>query len=666
MEPIALARRLAELGQKEDAQKAYIVALSQGGLQPLERFEAASYLFFSKGNTQAAYTVFVELYNEGHFQQDLMNLMEQAFYQPNVKSLRDRYQRNCRALKRYPYCFREDFPDFEDLPFRFFPFDDKGYLPYYPLQNSFGEYVNFHDTIIDRYFFKDLDKPIFAQDVYSQYQLEYLNDNVRKSEWVGKENHIYLYYSDWPTFCAHLQCLDLRDLLKDQKFVFLFEDEKGQYPIDFKERFGIDYSQYTVKPIGVQEVNKLIWHTQLATHNGGDFFNEILFGHPNLLALDSVMMESVKKTVRETKQAWKKDRSQFSQSPIFPLLNHIKKPTDKDFLVSFYLTHKSGNKYDPSSRIAPALLFQPHFPNMIYEVHNTEDGKRGVLYSKQYEEIRKSPLFTGFKYIKTFTPMRRITTSYAASNRFTYWRALGHKEEKQIILDVLGVRILNRSFMIDPWDRLYRDSVLVRFEDGKLNPKATFTALAAFLDIPYTESMTYCSTLRGINVPSVDNKYVYGGFDPAPVYNTYEDFADEPDQALLEYCMQDAYQFYGYDLHYYHGEPVDDAWLEEKARGAKHLDGFVREINEMAYRDGLLEELEKKGPEEDTPENREKVRVQAVLRAQMDVKSYQANRVKVVKSLQQVVYFVNREGQLLQFMKPLQLDPALVEQPLYH
>ena len=28
---------------------------------------------------------------------------------------------------------------------------------------------------------------------------------------------------------------------------------------------------------------------------------------------------------------------------------------------------------------------------------------------------------------------------------------------------------------------------MVRFEDGKLNPKATFTALAAFLDIPYTE-----------------------------------------------------------------------------------------------------------------------------------------------------------------------------------
>ena len=44
--------------------------------------------------------------------------------------------------------------------------------------------------------------------------------------------------------------------------------------------------------------------------------------------------------------------------------------------------------------------------------------------------------------------------------------------------------------MVDWQDRLFQDSVLVRFEDGKLNPKATFTALAAFLDLPYTKSMT--------------------------------------------------------------------------------------------------------------------------------------------------------------------------------
>lgn len=663
MEPIALARRLAELGQKKEAQKAYMVAISQGNLSPMEQLESASYLFFSKGNAQAAFTVFVRLYNEGHYQSELMDILRQGFYQPNEKSLRDRYARNCRALNRYPYCFRKDFLPFEDLPILFFPYDKKGYIPYLPDQNRFGDYVNFNDTIVNRYFFKDLENPVLAEDVFSQYQLEYLNDNVRKSEWVGRENHIYLYYSDWPTFCSYLQCLDFRELLKEQKLVFLFEEEKEQYPIDFKERFGIDYSQYGLKPIGVREVNKLIWHTQLATHNGGDFFNEILFGHPNLLALDSVMMSSVEQIIRDTRRAWRKDRSQFAHSPIYPLLYPLNSPSEKDFFVAFYLTHTSGNKYDPTSRIAPALLFQPHFPNMIYEIHNTEDGKRGVLFSRQYEEIRKSPLFTGFKYVKTFTPMRRITTSYAASTRFTYLTAEKNNAEKkagergEVILDVLGIRILNRSFMVDVWDRLYRDSILVRFEDGKLNPKATFTALAEFLDIPYTESMTYCSNYQGI---------CEDGFRLTQVYNTYDDFADDADRALLEYCMQDAYQFYGYDLHYYHGEPVDDAWIQEKATGAVHLDGLVKEVYEQVFSEAFLEELEKQGSKQNTPLLQEAAKAKAASEAQMKVEEYHASRVKVVKAMQRVVFFVNRQGQPLQMMKPLKLNPALLEQPLYH
>lgn len=662
MEPIALARRLAELNQKEDAQKAYMVALSQGELPPLEQLEAASYLFFSKGNPQAACAVFVRLYNEGHYQDELMDILWQGFYQPNEKSLRDRYARNCRALSRYPYCFRKEFPAFEDLPILFFPYDKKGYLPYFPQERRFGGYVNFNDTIIDRYFFQDLENPILAEDVYSQYQLEYLNDTVRRSEWVGRENHIYLHYSHWPTFCAYLQCLDFRDLLKEQKLVFLFEEERALYPIDFQARFSIDYSQYGIKPIGVREINKLIWHTQLATHNGGDFFNEILFGHPNLLALDSVMMDSVEETVQNIRRAWRKDRTQFKHSPIYPLLCHLQSPAEKDFLAAFFLTHAKGSKYDPAARITPALLFQPHFPNMVYEIHNTEDGKRGVLFSKQYEQIRTSPLFSGFRYIKTFTPMRRITTSYAASTRFSYLTAeknnAGKKEGErgEVILDVLGIRILNRSFMVDVWDRLYRDSILVRFEDGKLNPRATFTALAEFLDIPYTESMTYCSNYQGI---------CEDGFRLTQVYSTYDDFADDADRALLEYCMQDAYQFYGYDLHYYHGEPVDDAWIQEKADGAVHLDSLVKKVYEDVFSEAFLEELEKQGPKQNTPLLQEAAKAKAAAEAQRKVEEYRANRVKVVKALRRVVYFVNEQGQPLQMMKPLKLDPALLERPLY-
>ena len=168
--------------------------------------------------------------------------------------------------------------------------------------------------------------------------------------------------------------------------------------------------------------------------------------------------------------------------------------------------------------------------------------------------------------------MRRITTSYAASTRFAYEQAKESKDtDKKVVNDMLTTRILNRSFMVDTADRLYRDSVLVRFEDGKLNPRATFTALAAFLDIPYTESMTYCSSFQGLNPESLKGNA--RGFDPVTVYRTYDEYANDDDRALLEYCLRDAYEFYGYDFHYYKGEPVDEAWVEEKIDHFSTMDG---------------------------------------------------------------------------------------------
>lgn len=649
MDTIEIARRLAELGQTEEAQAAYSLVLQEAAERnPELELEAASYLFFSQGNYQVAYTAFVSLYNRGFYQTELMDLMTQAFYLPNAEDQKKRYARNCAALAKYPYLFREDFPDFEALPVQFFPFNDEGYIPFFKAEHRFGAYVNFNDPVIDRYFFRDLDKPVLARDVFSQYQLEYLNDNVRKSEWVGRENHIYLHYTDWTTFCAYLQCLELRPLLSEKKLVFLMEGEIEQYPIDFHTRFGIDYAQYPVRPIGIGEVTRMIWHTQLAAHNGGDFFNEIFYGHPNLLSYESIMFDNIQKAVAEVKANWR--RVDWLTPRLRRQLSRIKRPTDKDFLVALFLDRQDiSGSLDHGSRIAPALFFQPHFSNMIYDIRESELKGAPMLYSEQYEAIRTSPLFHGFRYIKTFTPMRRITTSYAASVRFMLDRE-AQGEEVKVVPDVLAERLVNRSFMVDQWDRLYRDSVLVRFEDGKLNPRATFTALAEFLDLPYTESMTYCSSRKGIDPESLKGNA--RGFDPATVYRTYDEFANDEERAFLEYFLRDAYEYCGYDFHYYQGEPVDEAWIEQKIRGFTCLDGYI----EKSYQD-VVQSKEISFKNGETP-----IDVTAVA----PIPGYQSNRRRIADFLLRGLRFVNKQGQPLKMMKPLKLDPALLEQPLYH
>lgn len=663
---IELARRLAELGEKEGAQKAYFLVLQQvDGNCPELEMEAASYIFFSEGDYQVAYTTFVSLYNRGYYQEELMDLIMQAFYLPNVEEQRERYEENCRILNRYPYFFRDDFVAFDQLPVQFFPFNDQGYIPFYRLENRFGEYVNFNDPVIDRYFFRDLDKPILARDVFSQYQLEYLNDTVRKSEWVGYENHIYLHYTDWAIFCAYLQGLSFKRLLRTEKIVFLMEREIEQYPIDFKLRFGIDYSQYPVKPVGIREVNRLIWHTQLSSHNGGDFFNEIFYGHPNLLALESIMFDNIQETVEKMGKLLRSGNT--ARSAVLRKLAHLKKPTAKDCLVALFLYSKENiQQPDPSSRITPILFFQPHFSNIIYDarVVNTNKGWT-TLFSKQYEEIRTSPIFQGFPYIKTFTPMRRLTTSFAATNRFIMdrpgWTEEEREEaEKSPMSDLINTRMLNRSFMVDPWDRLYRDSVLVRFEDGKLNPTATFTALAEFLDIPYTESMTYCSGRTGVNPESLSGNA--RGFDPASVYKTYDEYTNDDERAFLEFFFRDVYEAYGYDFHYYKGEVVDEDWIKARIARFTRTNAFTAQRWESALHNGIKFEVYEGDKEAATKQIDQDIasNIQKIL------DKFDEDRLNLALYLLKGLRFINRQGQPLKLMPLLKLDPALLEQPLYH
>nr|WP_300804963.1 hypothetical protein [uncultured Acetatifactor sp.] len=676
MTALEIARRLAGYGQREAACQAYTLAIHEsGGADPAGELEAAAYILQSGGNYKVSYTCFRDLYNRGYAREDILPLMTKVFYEPNVKMLRGRYERNCKLLKKYPYLFRRDFLPFEELPIRFYPYDDhSGYVPFYVAEERFGEYINLKNTVISRNFFKDLEKPILAEDVTSQYELEYLADNVRKSEYVGRENHIYLHYTDWGTFCAHLQCLNLRPLLAEEKIVFLIGDEITQYPIDFKERFGIDYSQYSLRPVGIREVSRLIWHTQLSTHNGGDFFNEVFDYHPNLLVLPSVMMSDIEESVKKIRASMKQAGSlqqvmervkewglQHIVEELYRMRNSC---TDKDIMVAMYLCQDMATAgLDPSARIAPAVFFQPHFPNIVYSLRVDGAGQT-VLESENYESVRSSPLFRGFKYIKAFTPMRRFTTSHGATVRFMYGEAVANipkeqadKDEKKVVVtDAVSERVLNRSFMVDPEDRLYRDSVLVRFEDGKLNSRAAFTALAAFLDLPYTESMTRC-TAAG------KDAYIPGnavGFSTDAVFRTYDEYVNDDERYFIEYFLRDAYQYYGYDFLYYDGAEVDERRVEELVKGFTAINHYIRETWRKVYADA---KVSRKDGEEIAPEKVQEIQEQLL---ENHIQGFERNRLENAKVLLGGLRFVNKNGQPLRMMPRLELDPALLEQPLYH
>ena len=714
MTSIEIARRLAELNQAEKACAAYSLALEQGDLSTAERLEAASFLLFSGGSYKAAFTEFVHLFNAGSFCGEILEIMTQAFYLPNVKKLKKQYEANVEALSTYPYFFRKDFPSFEELPILFFPFEHQAYVPLYPNEGHFGAYVDVDDPVIDRWFFKDLENPILADDVYSQYQLEYLNDNVRKSEWVARENHIYLHYTNFLTFCSWLQVLNFVPLLHEQKLVFLMEEEISRYPIDFLAEYGIDYSTCTVKPVTIREVKRLIFQNQLSAHNGSDFFVEVLYGHPNLITSPAFMFSNIvdmlkeaKQKVRECQLALRQNGTLTAAEPLVDLAR-LKHPTDKDYLVALLLFEQSiTGQHDPHSRIVPALFFQPHFGNIRYDVNMPDiNRKDAILYSKEYEEIVRSPIFKNFKYIKTITPMRRPTTSYAASVRFVVdCPTLTEEDIKEgkgqlgsyVASDMLTERLLNRSYLMDTSNQIFRDNCLVRFEDGKLNPVATFTALAEFLDIPYTESMTYCSNFTGLNPQSLKGND--RGFDPAAIYRTHEKYANDAERAFLEYFFRDAYEAYGYDFEYYKGESVDEEWIDTQCENFTCMDGLLREIWTAYLRktmfkkpkdteadgtdidpnaeldvDTVLKKIKNAKSDTESKDDTADADIELTEEQQKLVDSMvdailekmKHTRLEYAKALLRGLRFVNKEGQPLQMAIPLKPDPELLEHPLYH
>ena len=55
-----------------------------------------------------------------------------------------------------------------------------------------------------------------------------------------------------------------------------------------------------------------------------------------------------------------------------------------------------------------------------------------------------------------------------------------------------------------------------------------------------------------------------------------------------------------------------------------------------------------------------------VERAKQVTTSYNENRLRIAQLLMRGLRFVNKQGQPLHMMTPLRLDPALLEQTLYH
>ena len=143
------------------------------------------------------------------------------------------------------------------------------------------------------------------------------------------------------------------------------------------------------------------------------------------------------------------------------------------------------------------------------------------------------------------------------------------------------------------------------------------------------------------------------------MYKTYDEFANESERYFIEYFLRDAYEYYGYDFQYYDGQPVDEEKAAELIRGFTTINHYMKDTWMKVFREA---EVSRDGERIDAEQEE---RVQNKLLSDYIAK-YDKNRLRNVRILLEGLEFVNRNGQPLRMMPMLKLDPALLENPIYH
>ena len=111
---------------------------------------------------------------------------------------------------------------------------------------------------------------------------------------------------------------------------------------------------------------------------------------------------------------------------------------------------------------------------------------------------------------------------------------------------------------------------------------------------------------------------------------------------------------------------MDEQWIQDKLDQFDCIDKFIRKT----WEDYCLHEFDKMCEEDskltENPDLSDE-QVEAAVKKKVDeiLEHMRDMRLTYAKALLKGLRFVNREGQPLQMMTPLKLDPALLEQPLY-
>lgn len=505
---------------------------------------------FDAGKYEAAFEEFASIYNQSNNVQermDIMSMLKEAYYAPNESELQECYEKNRQLLLKYPYFWGKKPVEFSGLSFLIFPVSEEKFYLY---DKAGDRFVGIYDGISRqqmRYFFENLDHALKVEDEDNLHNLTFLFDNVRRSEDVAMDNHIYLLYNSWEPLQRLMQAGDLAPLLKYNKFVFLIGKEShGRYPVDFKKEFGIDYESMRPQRLRMEEMKRICYwwkrgyagtmlgigvldkNSTAVAKMCNSFHNTTVQGHP--LYLTNFFYDLIKNV-----------ESSYTLDYIINLYHH------KDFVwrfSDFEEFYAFIRNYDEHRSYSVPELFRLYFIFLYYQkMPNANPRVVPVIVWEPHlnDQTVYVPVVMTFPYRIVLNSMREPVT---LTGRI-------YQSEQNIF------PYSDYTIAMNMGEELRPDYYVYRFEDLKKSPKETIQAICKTLNLPYEEAMLEAEV--PYNSPHTSQKdEVVRGFDQAPLHRNIDSVLSKFDQIRLQIFYDPILKHYGYPRFNFDECPMDD------------------------------------------------------------------------------------------------------------
>ena len=183
-------------------------------------FELAIF-FMNFQMTEDALDILIDCYNIKYKKEEVLDIILDVYYKPNIDEFKTNYEKNIDLLKSYKYIQIKNFPLFEELNYAFIPYSETKFIIFDKKIKLFSKVIDHGINYCDLNQFETNEIVLINEETNSENILSCLEKTDDLTLFMRKVP-LYLLYENRNSFLDYLQLLELEAVLKTERVVILF------------------------------------------------------------------------------------------------------------------------------------------------------------------------------------------------------------------------------------------------------------------------------------------------------------------------------------------------------------------------------------------------------------------------------------------------------------